>query len=600
MTVLKKRLLLSLSAAALAAPMAAGSVHAIEVVVLEQVNNAAQTAELSFDELWGESLAATAAAIGNSAAFNVEGETDAAALDLKQMSTPSAGGRQLAEIVASDVDLAAGTTEGLDLTAAAIGNTLSGTGLGQVTDIAINQFASGFPVAQSSVITLDEVVVGGLESSLSAAAIGNSASLTAGAIGTGDGFDTVSQSTFGGQTATIDIADLAVLPDAADATFDATAAALNNSLTLSATTGDLYLDSLFQMNSSAQTASVGLGQINVPGSSSTPVGVAAPSYESFDSTLVAAAIASSASLDAEGTVLLGAVTQNNMSAQLASIGLDQVYGLGDLDVTSVAIANSLSIDAGGMVAIDPGSQAFGQTASGTQTAIVELVDLGMEGAVAVTAAALGNSLSIDAGGDAAVSRGSFINQMNIAHQSASVVLDGVEGLDGLRATVVAIGNSLSLASGGDLALYEGDAAPGPDAIFQTGGFSQTATLDLTELNGTGAGEVTLAAIDNSLSIEAEGTLSGVTPSISQTSFAPQIAELTLAGSGGFASLDATAVAIGNSLSLSAGAFEGTGTLSAFQQNGGLQTVSLTMTDSGMGALSATTAAIGNSASVSIR
>ncbi|MDF1585446.1 hypothetical protein, partial [Marinimicrococcus flavescens] len=77
MTSLKKRLLLSLSAAALAVPMAAGSAQAIEVVVLEQVNNATQGSLLGFDSLWGESLAATAAAIGNSAAFNVEGADDA-------------------------------------------------------------------------------------------------------------------------------------------------------------------------------------------------------------------------------------------------------------------------------------------------------------------------------------------------------------------------------------------------------------------------------------------------------------------------------------------------------------------------------------------
>ncbi|MDX6750156.1 hypothetical protein SH611_10100 (plasmid) [Geminicoccaceae bacterium 1502E] len=599
MTGLKRRLLLSLPAAALAAPMAAGSAQAIEIVVLEQSTSAGQGAALDLDGLWGEGLAATAAAIGNSAAFNVEGEGDAAALDLDQSSMLFPGNQQLAEIALSTVDLSGGTTEGLDLTAAAIGNTLSGTGEGQIADLAINQIVGAMGVGQESVITLDEVVVGGLESSLSAAAIGNSASLTAGSIGTGDGLDTVTQSGLGNQTATIAIADLAVLPGASGATFDATAVALNHSLTLTATTGDLYLDNLTQTNNWKQEASVGLGQINAPGSSSTPVGVAAPSLESFDSTLVAAAIGSSASLRADGTVLLGTLVQQAASpSQLATARLDQVYGLGDLDVTSVAIGNSLSVSAGDVLAIEPGGNSLVQAASRTQTAVVELVDLGMEGAVAVTAAALGNSLSIEAGGDVALSLGSIVDQRNQASQSSSVLLDG---LDGLTSTVVAIGNSLSLDSGGDLALSAGeDAASEATGISQWGGYAQTATLDIAELNGTGAGEITLAAIDNSLSIEAEGALSGVAPAISQRKHAPQSAELSLEGIGELASLDATAVAIGNSLSLSAGAFEGTGTLSVLQDNSGLQTVSLTASASGLGAFSATTAAIGNTASVTIR
>ncbi|MDF1584818.1 hypothetical protein [Marinimicrococcus flavescens] len=602
MTGLKRRLLLSLPAAALAVPMAAGNAQSIEIVVLEQSTSAGQGAALDLDGLWGESLAATVAAIGNSAAFNIEGEGDAATLDLDQSSMLFPGNQQLAGIALSTVDLSGGTTEGLDLTAAAIGNTLSGTGEGQIADLAINQIVGAMGVGQESVITLDEVVVGGLESSLSAAAIGNSASLTAGSIGTGDGLDTVTQSGLGNQEATIAIADLAVLPGASGATFDATAAALNHSLTLTATTGDLYLDNLTQTNNWKQEASVGLGQINAPGSSSTPVGIAAPSFESFDSTLVAAAIGNSASLGAEGTVLLGTLVQGAaMPSQLATVRLDQVYGLGDLDVTSVAIGNSLSVSAGDMLAIEPGGNSLVQAASRTQTAVVELADLGMEGAVAVTAAALGNSMSIDAGGDVALSLGSIVDQRNQAAQSSSVALDGLDGLDGLTATVVAIGNSLSLDSGGDLALSAGeDAASEATGISQWGGYAQTATLDIKELNGTGAGEITLAAIDNSLSIEAEGTLSGVAPAISQRKYAPQSAELSLDDVDGLASLDATAVAIGNSLSLSAGAFEGTGTLSVLQDNSGLQTVSLTASASGLGAFSATTAAIGNTASVTIR
>ncbi|MDF1586998.1 hypothetical protein, partial [Marinimicrococcus flavescens] len=121
---------MSISAAALAMPVAAGGAQAIEVVVLGQVNDAAQSAELSFEGLWGESLAATAAAIGNSAAFNVEGADDAAILDLAQANIASFGGDgdgpQLAAIDLVDIDLSAGTSDGLALTAAAIGNTLSG------------------------------------------------------------------------------------------------------------------------------------------------------------------------------------------------------------------------------------------------------------------------------------------------------------------------------------------------------------------------------------------------------------------------------------------------------------------------------------------
>ncbi|MDF1584819.1 hypothetical protein [Marinimicrococcus flavescens] len=589
MSSLKKRLLLSLSAAALAAPMAAGSAQAIEVVVLDQVNLAAQSAELSFGGLWGESLAATAAAIGNSAAFNIEGVDDAAALELDQVNPAST---QLADIDLHDIDLGAGGADGIALTAAAIGNTLSGTGEGQIASLDITQSVHR---GQSAAIVLDQVVVSGLESSLSAAAIGNSASLTAGAIGTGDGFDTLLQTNTTGQNAGIDIADLAVLPTETGAVLDATAAAIGNSLTLTATTGDLFLDGLDQNNvGSGQSAGLILDGVNDLGVPHTPVGVTTPSFETFDSTLVAAAIGNSATLEAAGNILLDEVEQLNVVAQNASLDLDQVYGLGALDGTAVAIGNSLSISADGALALDKIESGVDQDNHSTQSVAIRLDDLGLDGAVDLTAAAIANSLSLSSGGDFALNEGSLLDQLNTSGQSADVTLGGLDGVGDLSATVVAIGNSLSLSSGGDLA-FDADGA-----IEQTNHGSQTVIGALTELNGTGAGELTLAAIGNSVSLDTEGAVSGAAPTITQFNTSAQTAVLSLTEIGDLASLDVTGVAIGNSLSLAAGSFEGTGTLSISQETVAGQSVSLSLGSAGLGALSATTAAIGNSASVTIR
>ncbi|MDX6750154.1 hypothetical protein SH611_10090 (plasmid) [Geminicoccaceae bacterium 1502E] len=589
MSGMKKRLLLSLSAAALAAPMAASRAQAIEVVVLDQVSQAAQRAELGFEDLWGLSLAATAAAIGNSAAFNVERVDDGAALDLSQNSP---GGLQFAAIDLLGVDLGAGATDGVALTAAAIGNTLSGTGEGQITDLAVEQLLFA---GQDASITLDRVVVSGLESSLSAAAIGNSASLTAGAIGTADGFDTVYQNNRGEQDAFIEAEDPAVLPTEAGAVLDATAAAIGNSLTLTATTGDLFLDGLSQDSSRyGQIAAISLDGVGDLADSPTPVGVASRSFLTANGTLVAAAIGNSATLDAGGDVQLDEVSQLNAAHQGSLVELVRVHGLGDLATTTVAIANSLSISGDGALAFDTADGGIEQVNLHFQSVGLELTELGLDGRVDLTAAAIGNSLSLSSGGAVALSDRSLLGQQNSNRHAATMALDRIDGVDGLSATVVAIGNSFSLAAGGDLAFGE------LGAIEQGSYGPQTATLDIAELNGMGAGELTLAAIGNSLSLDAEGTLSGVAPEITQLSTSPQNVELSLGGVADLASLDVTGVAIGNSLSLGAGAFEGTGGLALGQNNSAMQTVSLSLNDAGLGALSATTAAIGNSASVTIR
>ncbi|MDF1585445.1 hypothetical protein [Marinimicrococcus flavescens] len=616
---LKKRLLLSLSAAALAMPMAAGSVQAIEVVVLDQVNDATQSAELSFEALWGESLAATAAAIGNSAAFNVEGAADAGALDLAQINDGDVGlqGNQLADIYLHDVDLTSGVADGVALTAAAIGNTLSGTGEGTILDIDLEQVNGQegegiLPEGQYANIVLEEVVISGLESTLSAAAIGNSASLTAGAIGTSDGFDTVSQANYGAQGAHVHVTDLVMETTADGAVFDATAAALGNSLTLTAETGDLFLDTVVQDNlgdeigllltlNLGQYAGVHLYSLNDVETPATPVGVDAPTFETFDSTVVAAAIGNSASFSAGGNVLLDEIVQNNEAFQIADVVIAYSYGLADLTATAVAIGNSLSITSGGDFAFDKvdggifQENAWVDWDGDAQNADHLLQDLNVNGDLALTAAAIGNSLSLDADGGFAFGTDNVIEQANLADQDSEIELDDIWGLEDVSGTVVAIGNSLSLGSGGDFSFGS------YGSIAQMNDAYQDADIELGNLNAAGDVELTVAAIGNSLSLTAEGALSGVGAEISQENNYGQAVELSLNGTvGSFTSLDATAVAIGNSLSLTAGSFEGTGTLAVAQNNFDPQTVSLGLSDAGLGALSSTTAAIGNSASVTIK
>ncbi|MDX6749300.1 hypothetical protein SH611_05735 [Geminicoccaceae bacterium 1502E] len=620
MNSLKKRLLLSLSAAALAVPMAAGSAQAIEVVVLEQINDATQSAELNFEALWGESLAATAAAIGNSAAFNIEGEGDAGALDLEQVNDalPGEYGNQFADIHVYDADFAAGAAEGLALTAAAIGNTLSGTGEGNITDIDLSQLngSEAEGSGQFAHIDLELVDIGGLESTLSAAAIGNSASLTAGTIGTGTDFDHVVQDNYGGQYALIDINELIVDTGEAGGFFDATAAALGNSLTLTAETGDLHLDTVAQTNvgtewydfdeqefyPGGQMAHVDIYQLNDVATPATPVGVDAPTFETFDSTIVTAAIGNSLTVDAGGTLLLDEITQDNEIWQEADIDIDYAYGLADLTATAVAIGNSLSIASGGDFAFDKVDGGIFQNNDPVlddddlgQDVDFDLEDLNVNGDLAMTAAAIGNSLSLDADGGFAFGTENAISQVNWADQDSEIELADIWGLEDVSGTVVAIGNSLSLSSGGDFSFGS------YGSIAQVNQAYQDADIEIDDINAAGDVELTVAAIGNSLSLTAEGALSGVGAEISQDNNYGQAVDLSLNGTvGTFTSLDATAVAIGNSLSLTAGSFEGTGTLAVAQNNFDPQTVSLGLSNAGLGALSSTTAAIGNSASVTIK
>ncbi|MDF1586807.1 hypothetical protein PZ740_10480, partial [Rhodospirillales bacterium YIM 152171] len=514
------------------------------------------------------------------------------------------------------------------LTAAAIGNTLSGTGAGNIADIDLEQLniegdvGDGFD-GQGAVIILEEVGIGGLESTLSAAAIGNSASLTAGTIGTSDDFDTVFQGNYGNQVALIDINEIAVLPTETGAIFDATAAALGNSLTLDAETGDLFVDDLSQINVGdenfdgyeiygysvlefGQYAHIDIFEINDFDAPATPVGVDAPTFETFDSTLVAAAIGNSASLNAGGGILLDTIVQQNGALQEADLELDDVYGLGNLTATAVAIGNSLSITAGGDIAfdkIDGGiTQVNDPDYDTAQDVDFDLDDLGVDGDLALTAAAIGNSLSITADGGFELGVENTIEQLNHSAQDSEIELKEMAGVGDLSATVVAIGNSLSITSGGDFSF-------GTDGVISQlndNEYGQDAEIELEdELNGSGAVDFTIAAIGNSLSIDAAGTLSGIDGGIVQLNQGEygQDAEIELDdfdGMGDFASLDATVVAIGNSLSLSAGSFGGTGMLTIAQNNLAPQLVSIELADSGLGALSATTAAIGNSASVTIK
>ncbi|MDF1585444.1 hypothetical protein [Marinimicrococcus flavescens] len=636
MTGLRKRLLMSISAAALALPVAATGVQAIEVVVLEQVNEAAQGASLYFEDLTGSSLSATAAAIGNSAAFNVEGESAAAVLHLEQINDVDGDGvefgfgfdegdglAQLAYIGLSDLDLSDGTTAGLDLTAAAIGNTLSGTGAGTIADLRISQIngeGEGSEDMEGQLAIIGglaflgpsfegDVALTGLESRLSAAALGNSASLTAGAIGTGDDFDHVEQVNYSVQLASIGMGGLAVQPAETGAFFDATAAAIGNSLSLNAETGELFIDTVEQVNGdvingpSGQLSIVLLGGINSAAAPDLPVGVSATEFETFDGSIVAAAIGNSATLGAGEDILLDEITQANTSSQAALLLSGDAHGVDDLTATMVAIGNSLSINAGGDIAFDKSEGGIGQVSEGlgffysnnAQEGEFMLQGVDMVGDLEATAAAIGNSLTIAADGDIALGDTTTISQLAVGGQQTLSMVGDITGTGDFTATAVAIGNSLSIEAGAgfDFGTYGAIVQENPEG-------GQVAGLILTDLSGTGAAEITVAAIGNSLSLDAGGELSGV-GSITQENEVAQLSVLELNDSlDGFSSFDVTSVAIGNSLSLAAGSFEGTGVLTVAQNNTAAQQLTRSLSGTDLGAISATTATIGNSASVTIR
>ncbi|MDX6751931.1 hypothetical protein SH611_19160 [Geminicoccaceae bacterium 1502E] len=634
MTGLRKRLLMSISAAALSLPVAATGVQAIEVVVLDQVNEAAQGTSLHFEDLTGSSLSATAAAIGNSAAFNVEGEGAAAVLDLGQINDVDSNGvaidfgegdglAQLAHIDLNDLDLSDGTTAGLDLTAAAIGNTLSGTGAGTIADLRISQIngeGEGSEEMEGQLAIIGDfaflgpsfegdVALTGLESRLSAAALGNSASLTAGTIGTGDEFDHVEQVNYSVQLANIGMGGLAVQPAGTGAVFDATAAAIGNSLTLNAETGELFIDTVDQLNGdmingpSGQLSIVVLGGINSAETPDLPVGVSAAELETFDGSIVAAAIGNSASLGAGEDILLDEIVQATTSSQASLVLSGDINGVDDLTATMVAIGNSLSINAGGDIAFDKTEGGIGQVSAGlgffysnnAQEGEFMLQGVDMVGDLEATTAAIGNSLTIAADGDIALGDTTTISQLAVGGQETMFYVDDITGAGDFTATAVAIGNSLSIEAGAgfDFGTYGAIVQENPEG-------GQSAGLILTDLNGTGAAEITVAAIGNSLSLDVGGELSGV-GSITQENEVAQLSVLELNDSlDGFSSLDVTSVAIGNSLSLAAGSFEGSGVLTVAQSNTAAQQLARSFSGTDLGAIAATTATIGNSASVTIR
>lgn len=216
-----------------------------------------------------------------------------------------------------------------------------------------------------------------------------------------------------------------------------------------------------------------------------------------------------------------------------------------------------------------------------QTAILEMVSDEV-GEISGTAAAIGNSYSLDAAANVVAD----INQGNDGNVTA-IASAAVSRIDTAGITSASIGNTASIAS---------EVATISTTTAQTNNGDMTAVLTGVALNVNEV-SMTAASIGNSLSVEIPGggDFSGI-----QNNNGAMVSELN--GSlTGFADAAATAASIGNSYSLTSlnSGVAGNVASSLSQLNGGNQLAVVRTAIGRGGEAAATAAAIGNSVSITV-
>ena len=223
-----------------------------------------------------------------------------------------------------------------------------------------------------------------------------------------------------------------------------------------------------------------------------------------------------------------------------------------------------------------------QVNSGNQTATLNLVS-GAMGEITGTAAAIGNSYSIDSVADAV----SSVNQANSGAGYANANVD-IQNSGIATATTAAIGNTASVTS--DVSTIATRSSQSNSGYMTT---QMNASInDITEATATAA------SIGNSLSVEIPGSGS---MSAQQYNSGTMVAELNGRLSG-FADGTATAAAIGNSASLTSLNSDVVGNVMTRinQANSGHQISTLAAQVSHGAEAAATAASIGNTVNISVQ
>ncbi|MGI9419812.1 MAG: hypothetical protein ACR2RA_18460 [Geminicoccaceae bacterium] len=192
-------------------------------------------------------------------------------------------------------------------------------------------------------------------------------------------------------------------------------------------------------------------------------------------------------LDIENGIEFGQINDGHMKSiqGLVSIGPKKVEG------TSAAIGNTANVDVTGGVLVEGNQKNFGSIKA-AQGALV----LGAK-KVTLTTAALGNATNVTTKGDAAVD----MNQMNMTHSVQAGQVSGIFSpghrfyrpeLGSVEVTAAAIGNSLSVEFGEK-----------SEALVSSrqGNWADATAVNLTAVGGKfKSAEITSAAIGNALNV----------------------------------------------------------------------------------------------------
>lgn len=476
----------------------------------------------------------TAAAIGNSLSISDIAEIDNDDLDINQVMTGESKAKFELEISA-DEENDSDIRAALSATAAAIGNSVSIDDINDIDhdDLEISQTALD-DVKTDMEIELDDLEVQG-QINVTAAAIGNSATVT--------DVDIDRDDLYADQRMTDDVvSDLELDLDEVEAhkAMTATSAAIGNSLSLD----DVQVNERTQISQKMKDDATASMELELEDSS----------VEKAIS-LTTAAIGNSASftdVDFEGdvdedelAVDLDQLMDGDVTGSL-DVEIEDTEIGGAVDMTVAAIGNSLSLSDSDTAPIDLDQTKIDGDV--TSTAEVELDDLDL-GDVSITAAAIGNSASLSDNDSMDLTSNQFVEDTNVY---ASLDLNTDEDWEDLsvsseklNVTVAAIGNSLSAET------YDGKALNIRQEVLWDDDDVEAGIQAVANVNSDDMGKIdmTVAAIGNSAAFEGLGGGVGNNVNIYQNNTASVLAVANL-NAPSPTSVNATAAAIGNSLSIS--------------------------------------------------
>ena len=268
-------------------------------------------------------------------------------------------------------------------------------------------------------------------------------------------------------------------------------------------------------------------------------------------------------LDTPNLVELGQLNKGDLEAKLTL----HSFGASDVTGTAAAVGNTANVETTNGVYVEGNQLNFGD---GTATLnggtryyrwygyTVPAPVIGGTN-VELTAAAIGNSVNIEAGVDAKTKKiwykpGADVQarlfQLNTGDMQASLktVVHGYK-MENVDLTAAAVGNSINI-EGTDDALVAAHQINAPRSKYYGKRIELDASLAASITGYGGDVSTTAAGVGNSFSLEFGNTYDSAVAAIEQENFGDARAINKTVVKGKFAKLDATAAAIGNSINIS--------------------------------------------------